>query len=144
MNGFARFLISILFILLACGTSLALSMDGGGTWDYSRDIVIQDNSSNPLKNYSVLVELEDDNFPTEAQEDGADIRFTDEDGNELDYWIENFAFSTKKAKLWVKIPYIPANKASIFSNISSLIVPPIFFAISLILIFCKLIGTIEI
>lgn len=109
MNGFARFLISILFILLACGTSLALSMDGGGTWDYSRDIVIQDNSSNPLKNYSVLVELEDDNFPTEAQEDGADIRFTDEDGNELDYWIENFAFSTKKAKLWVKIPYIPAN-----------------------------------
>lgn len=109
MNLFARFFISILFILLACGTSLALSNDGGGTWDYSRDIVIQDNSSNPLKNYSVLVELEDDNFPTEAQEDGADIRFTDKDGNELDYWIENFAFSTKKARIWVKIPYIPAN-----------------------------------
>lgn len=109
MNLFARFLISILLILLVCGTSLALSEDGEGTWDYSRDIVIQDNSSNLLRNYNVLVELEDDSFPTEAQEDGADIRFTDEDDKELDYWIESFAFSTKKARLWVKIPYIPAN-----------------------------------
>lgn len=106
MNRLTCFL---LLILLSCGTASALSEDGGGTWDYSRDILIQDNSSNTLRNYSVLVELEDDNFPAEAQENGADIRFTDEDDNELDYWIENFTFSTKKARLWVKVPYIPAN-----------------------------------
>lgn len=106
MNRLACFL---LLILLGCGTASALSEDGGGIWDYSRDIVIQETSGNTLRNYNVLIELEDGNFPTEAQEDGVDIRFTDEDDNELNYRIEKFDSSTKRAKILVKVPYIPAN-----------------------------------
>jgi hypothetical protein len=109
MNRFARFLISIIFILLACGTSSALSEDGGGIWDYSRDIIIQEVSGNTFTDYNVLVELEDDSFPIEAQEGGIDIRFTDEDDTELNYWIEKFDSYTKKAKIWVKVPYVSAN-----------------------------------
>lgn len=106
MNRLACFL---LLILLSCGTASALSEDGGGIWDYSRDIVIQETSGNTLRNYNVLIELEDGNFPTEAQEDGVDIRFTDEDDNELNYRIEKFDSSTKRAKILVKVPYISAN-----------------------------------
>jgi hypothetical protein len=106
MNRLACFL---LLILLSCGTASALSEDGGGIWDYSRDIVIQETSGNTLRNYNVLIELEDGNFPTEAQEDGVDIRFTDEDDNELNYRIEKFDSSTKRAKIWVKVPYVPAS-----------------------------------
>lgn len=64
MNRLACFL---LLILLSCGTASALSEDGGGIWDYSRDIVIQETSGNTLRNYNLLIELEDGNFPTEAQ-----------------------------------------------------------------------------
>lgn len=106
MNRLACFL---LLILLGCGTASALSEDGGGIWDYRRDIVIQEISGNAFTNYNVLVELDDDNFPTEAQEGGIDIRFTDEDNNELNYRIEKFDSSTKRAKILVKVPYIPAN-----------------------------------
>lgn len=106
MNRLACFL---LLSLLSCGTASALSEDGGGIWDYSRDIVIQETSGNTLRNYNVLIELEDGNFPTEAQEDGVDIRFIDEDDNELNYRIEKFDSSTKRAKILVKVPYISAN-----------------------------------
>gem|GEM_PF-2416027 len=106
MNHLACFL---LLILLSCGMASALSNDGGGTWEYSRDILIQENSGSTLRDYSILIELDEGNFPAEAQEDGADIRFTDEEDNELSYWIEKFDFSTKKAKIWVKIPYAPAS-----------------------------------
>lgn len=106
MNRLACFL---LLILLSCGTASALSRDGGGIWGYSQDIIVQENSGNAFKDCNILVKLEDNNFPAEAQKDGIDIRFTDEDNNELDYWIEKFDFSAKKAEIWVKIPYISAN-----------------------------------
>lgn len=99
----------ILLILLSCGTASALSKDGGGTWDYSRDILIQENSGSIIKDHNILIEFEENNFPVEAQENGADIRFIDEDNNELNYWIEKFDSSTKKAKIWVKVPYVPAS-----------------------------------
>lgn len=98
-----------LLILLSCGTASALSSAGGGTWDYSRDILIQENSGNTLNDHSILIEFEEGHFPAEVQENGADIRFTGEDNNELNYWIEKFDSSTKKAKIWVKLPYVPAN-----------------------------------
>lgn len=99
----------LLLILLCCGTASALSNDGGGTWDYSRDILIQENYGATLKDYNILLEFKEVNFPAQAQENGADIRFTDEDDNELNYWIEKFDSTTKKAKIWVKVPYIFAN-----------------------------------
>jgi len=78
-------------------------------WQYQREITIQENSGETLRDYQVLVELDGDEFPEEAQVDGDDIRFTDADGRELSYWIEEFNAGAERARIWVKVPLIPAN-----------------------------------
>ncbi len=54
-------------------------------WQYQREIAIQENSGETLRNYQVLVELFGNDFPEEAQPDGDDIRFTDADGVSMSY-----------------------------------------------------------
>lgn len=42
-------------------------------------------------------------------DDGSDIYFLDSLGNPLYFWIEEFDKANKLARLWVKVPSIPAN-----------------------------------
>ena len=65
-------------------------------WQYQREITIQENSGERLRDYQVLVELYGSDFPEEAQPDGDDIRFTDADEAELSYWIEEFDAGSKQ------------------------------------------------
>ena len=67
-------------------------------WQYQREITIQENSGEMLRDYQVLVELAGSDFPGEAQPDGDDIRFTDADVRELSYWIEEFDTGSERAK----------------------------------------------
>jgi len=99
---------SVLFVL-TCGTVSALSDYGDGTWKYQREIVIQENSGETLTNYQVPVQLSGGDFPTSARSDGADMRFTDASENELSYWIESWDYADGSARIWVKVPKIPAN-----------------------------------
>ena len=78
-------------------------------WQYQREITIQDNSGETLHDYQVLVELSGSDFPEEAQPDGDDIRFTDADGVNLRYWVEEFDAGSKRARIWVAVPLILAN-----------------------------------
>jgi len=78
-------------------------------WQYQQGVTIHENSGETLRDYQVLVELEGSDFPGEAQPYGDDIRFTDADGRELSCWIEEFDAGSKRAKIWVKVPEIPAN-----------------------------------
>jgi hypothetical protein len=94
---------------IAAVSASALANSGGGTWQYQKEITIHENSGKLLTDYQVLVELSSSDFPTEAQPDGGDIRFTDADGRELSYWIEEYDYFGKYAKIWVKIPRIPAS-----------------------------------
>ena len=89
----------------------SLSNSGGGNWQYSREITVSENSGSTLTDYQVLLQLLDGNFPTTTS-DGADIRFTDINGNELSYWIEKWDYPGKSASIWVKVPSIPANGKS--------------------------------
>ncbi|MFZ3060713.1 MAG: DUF2341 domain-containing protein [Candidatus Methanoperedens sp.] len=97
-----------LAILLLCGSAAAdaLSNSGGGSWLYYKDITIS-NTGSALTDYQVLVNLTGNDFPTNASGSGADIRFTNESGNELSYWIENWDYTGRTARIWVKIPSIP-------------------------------------
>ena len=104
------FAFAFILITLICSTAYALSDSGGGNWKYQCEIVIQENSGKTLTDYQLIIELDGDDFPIEAQSDGADIRFTDEIGEELNYWMEEFDSSNKNAKIWVKVPKLPANK----------------------------------
>ncbi len=102
-----------LIILAGTGAAVSLSNSGGGTWKYQRDISIKENSGTTLTDYQVLIELKGADFPSEAESDGADIRFTDVNGNELNYWIESWDYAGKSAKMWVKVPSILASSNTV-------------------------------
>ena len=77
---------------------------------YRRKITITEQSGNDLTYYQVLIELNSTNFDfSHAQTNGEDIRFTDANGNLLDYWIEEWDAVNEKARIWVEVPSIPAN-----------------------------------
>jgi len=77
---------------------------------YRRKITITEQSGNDLTYYQVLIELNSTNFDfSHAQTNGEDIRFTDANGNLLDYWIEEWDAVNETAKIWVEVPSIPAN-----------------------------------
>jgi hypothetical protein len=103
----------VLIIIAGTGTAVSLSISGGGTWKYQREISIKENSGTLLTDYQVLIELKGADFPSEAKSDGADVRFTDSDGNELNYWIERWDYAGKNARIWVKVPSISASTFSI-------------------------------
>ena len=87
----------------------SVNISDSSAWQYNRTFYIKENSGNDLTDYQVLINLSGDNFPAEANESGADIRFVDENENVLNYWIEEYNSSAKNAKIWVKVPEIPAN-----------------------------------
>jgi len=79
---------------------------------YRRKITITELSGNDLTDYQVLIELNSTNFDfSHTQANGEDIRFADANGNLLSYWIEEWDSVNKKAKVWVKVPSIPANSS---------------------------------
>ena len=77
---------------------------------YRRKITITEQSGNNLSDYQVRIDLDATNFDfSHAQTNGEDIRFTDANGNLLSYWIEEWDAVNESAKVWVKVPSIPAN-----------------------------------
>jgi len=78
-------------------------------FQYQREIAIHENSGETLRDYQVLIALAGSDFPEEAQADGDDIRFTDADGRELSYWIEEFDAGSGRVRIWVAVPLSPAS-----------------------------------
>ena len=95
-----------LLLLAALPVSASEGLAG---FQYQREIAICENFGETLRDYPVLVALDGGDFPEEAQADGDDIRFTDADGRELSYRIEEFDAGSERAKIWVKVSPIPAN-----------------------------------
>jgi len=98
------------FIFLLITLTTAVSAQNLQNFTYMRKITITERSGQNLTDYPVMIILNDTNFNfTHAQTNGADIRFTDANGNLLSYWIESWDSVNKQAKVWVKVPSIPAN-----------------------------------
>jgi len=77
-------------------------------FNYIRPIYIR-GTNQDLRDYQIQIVLTRDNFPLEkCKPDGSDIRFRDNTGKKLPYWIESW--DSNKAIVWCKIPYIPANR----------------------------------
>ncbi|WP_290900677.1 DUF2341 domain-containing protein, partial [Ferroglobus sp.] len=80
------------------------------TWKYRLPIYIEELSGNDLTDYQILVELTATNFNwSHINDDCSDIRFATEEGVRLNYWIETCDYENR-AKIWVKVPLIPANE----------------------------------
>ncbi|RLI98552.1 MAG: hypothetical protein DRP08_08040 [Candidatus Aenigmatarchaeota archaeon] len=82
-------------------------------WQYRREITVANTNNDVLTDYQVLVILNETNFNfSHASSNGSDIRFVDgDDSTELSYWIEEWNTSSQTAKIWVKVPHIPANSS---------------------------------
>ena len=100
--------VCIVLIIFSGTASAVLSNAGVGAWKYQKDIYVLENSGSELTDYQVMVELKGSDFPAEANSGGADIRFTDTNGMELSYWIEEWNGAGRTARIWVKVPEIPS------------------------------------
>lgn len=99
-------IIVVMLLSVTVDTAFAVSDSGGRDWTYNKEITIRENSGKSLTDFQVLVELNSANFDfSKAESDGSDIRFS-ADGEELNYWIEEWGAG---AKIWVKVPSIPSN-----------------------------------
>ena len=81
-------------------------------WSYRKSITIDNTgNSNNLTDYQILIILNSTNFNfSKANSDGSDIRFIDDDNStELNYYIEKWNSTNQEAKIWVKVPFIPAS-----------------------------------
>ena len=78
-------------------------------WKYRIPITIT-NSGQNLTDYQVNITIDTKSLITQGKmrSDCGDIRFFDENGNYIPYWIES-GCNTTQTVIWIKVPYIPAN-----------------------------------
>ncbi|WP_370572541.1 DUF2341 domain-containing protein [Methanomethylovorans sp.] len=112
----ARSLIKLSYLfavlLLMAGSAHALTGAGGGEWNYSSTLYVQENSGMDHSGYQVNIGLDSSNFDfTKADPQGKDIRF-ESGGKQLNYWIEDWNQDTATASVWVKVPFLKANGQS--------------------------------
>ena len=100
-------MIVCMIILLFVGLmSVTAELEGG---KYQREVAI--NSGTSLRDYQVLIELNSTNFNfSKTTRNGSDIKFTDSNEKELNYWIEEFDAVNETGKIWVKVPYINSTR----------------------------------
>ena len=79
-------------------------------WPYREDITLTNNNSENLNDYQVRLELDETKVGPNFRWDlgGKDLRFYDENGQKIPYWVESWDEENKTAKVWVKVPLIPA------------------------------------
>ncbi|MEO7423775.1 MAG: DUF2341 domain-containing protein [Fibrobacteria bacterium] len=88
------------------------------TWTYSRKVYVNTtptgaNVSGNVTDFPMLVRLTQGNFDfTQARSDGGDLRFADSSGNLLNYEIERYDATNKRADIWVQIPTVYGNNNS--------------------------------
>ncbi len=85
-------------------------------WMYRKQIVVTNSSGSELTDFQVEI-LHDFNMSNEVssgkvQADFDDLRFTDQNGNLLPYWIEDSTSSS--LNVWAKLPSIPTSSAIVY------------------------------
>lgn len=85
---------------------------GFADWQYYREIIITNPNPYNYSNIQVKIVLDSSNFDfTKVNSDGSDLRFIDENLNQLYYWIQEWDPVSEYGVVWVKIPYIQANSS---------------------------------
>jgi len=73
-------------------------------------ITITNNVAIDLQDYAILLSFDyTSTIWNYIDSEGLELYFVDENGNPLYYWKEVFDYANKILKVWVKIPFIPAN-----------------------------------
>ncbi len=78
-------------------------------WKYRRSIEIVERSGSHLTDFQVPITIDSGNFNfSRILLNGSDIRFVDDNGNPLDFWIEKWNI-TSGCKIWVKVKDLTAD-----------------------------------
>ena len=109
----ALFLVSPLYVLLTPEVQAAWWNE---TWSYRKAIAISNSSGSDLADFQVKV-INNEDFTTEInagklQSDLDDLRFTAQNGELLNYWIEDTTAAS--VDVWVKVPNIPTSGATVY------------------------------
>ncbi|MDT8357503.1 MAG: DUF2341 domain-containing protein [Methanomicrobiaceae archaeon] len=113
MNRSYRFhiivIIAVIALIAFCQPGLAVEL-------HTKGINIDEYSEYNLTDFQVGIRLNATNFDFSlAQPDGSDVRFTDENGQALPFWIEEWDPIASSALIWVKVPSIPPISTTIIT-----------------------------
>ncbi|GEM_PF-3510985 len=83
---------------------------GWSDWKYASPILIINNVNQLLQDYAVKIVFDSRAYIDEGEmkEDCGDVRFVDDNGNPLSYWIEPNTINTRHTVAWVKVN-LPSN-----------------------------------
>lgn len=84
-------------------------------WLYRQAVVVENPNNQDLTDYQVRIVL-DSSWEgwSRANDDGSDLRFTEDDGKTfLPYYVEKWDNTNEEAVIWVKVPYVPASGETI-------------------------------
>jgi len=85
---------------------------------YRYPITIKNYDTTEYTNVQVKIVLDSSNFDFSlSTSDGRDIRLTDENDNELPFYIEKWDTATPAATIWVKIPTLPASPDGVTAGV---------------------------
>ena len=84
---------------------------GWEDWKYASPILVVNNLNDSLKDYDVKIVFNSHAHINdgEMRNDCGDVRFVDENGNLLSYWIEPNTINTEHTVAWVKLDYLAPN-----------------------------------
>ena len=100
--------------LMLAGLFAALPAHAGedfSTWSHSAKLHYSTTATGAnvpmnIVNFPILVRITDTRILTQSMTTGADVRFADEKGNHLDFQIERWDLTVKKAEFWVRLPQV--------------------------------------
>jgi len=83
-------------------------------WNYQLPLYIVNNNSYGILNYDAKIVVNTKKYILSGmmRTDCGDVRFSDEKGNSLPYWIQPNTCNTNETIIWVKVPYIPPNSTT--------------------------------
>jgi len=96
-------------------------------FNYYREITIKENSGIDLKNYQIMISLDTASLIAAGKMRGdcGDIRFFDDTGKTLNYYIEPGTCNTPSTRIWINVPLIPASSTKkiylVYGNPSALL-----------------------
>jgi hypothetical protein len=83
-------------------------------WSYQLPIYIINHNPYAILNYDAKIIVNTKKYILSGmmRTDCGDIRFSDEKGNSLSYWIQPNTCNTNETIIWVKVPYLPSNSTT--------------------------------
>lgn len=85
-------------------------------WRYRKCYEIQNSSTNVINEYPVSIEIDTENLINQNKmiSDGSDIRFVDENSDQLDHYTQSSSINTDRSIIWVKADNIAASSSYYF------------------------------